>query len=127
MNVFFLLLLYCTDFKLLNFIPKAAFSSLIVKSALDTLDAWLIKSYNKVKDKSEWVVVPFIICLSSIFGMLEAFAIGVALSTFIFVGAFYKSGVVKFVANGKYIINLSVSKSFYACIHFIRFKHSFYR
>ena len=82
-------------------IPKLSFSSLIVKCALDTLDAWLIRSFFKIKDKMEWIVVPFIIFLSLVMGMLEAFAVGVALSTFIFASALYRSGVVKYLANGK--------------------------
>jgi len=64
------------------------------------LDVWFVKSFVKTKEKAEWTVVPIIIVLGFMLGMLQAFAVGVALSTFLFVASFYRSGVVKFIANG---------------------------
>jgi hypothetical protein len=47
------------------------------------------------------MVVPIIVVAAFAVGMLMSVALGIACSTFIFVGAFYRTGVVKFVANGK--------------------------
>lgn len=95
-----LFFIYWNDFQFVNYIPKAAFASLLVKAAIDMLDVWFVQSFAKTKEKAEWAVVPLIIVLSFVLGMLQAFAAGVALSTFIFVASFYRSGVVKFIANG---------------------------
>lgn len=60
---------------------------------------WFIKSYVKTKEKGEWLVVPLIVIFSFTVGLLSAVFLGIALSTFFFVAAFYRSGVVKYVAN----------------------------
>ena len=44
-------------------------------------------------------------------GLLEAVFLGIAVSTFIFVGAFFRSGVVKYSANGK-SINSTIERPF---------------
>lgn len=92
---------YFSDFVIVGYIPKVAFSSLLVLSALEMLSTWFVKSFIKIDHKAEWIVVPIIIVFSYVIGMLESVALGVALSTFIFVAAFYRSGVVKFTANGE--------------------------
>ena len=48
----------------------------------------------------EWLVVPLIVLFAFGIGLLQAVFFGIAISTFLFVGAFYKSGVVKFAASG---------------------------
>jgi len=99
-SVALLLLFYLTNFKPVSYIPKIAFSSLLVLSFLDLMNAWFLQSYKLTKDKYEWLVVPAIILFSFLVGMLASVALGVAISTFIFVGSFYKTGVVKFIDTG---------------------------
>jgi len=65
------------------------------------MNAWFLQSYKLTKDKYEWLVVPAIILFSFLVGMLASVALGVAISTFIFVGSFYKTGVVKFIDTGE--------------------------
>lgn len=91
---------YLTDFQLVRFIPKAAFSCLLVLAFLDMFSVWFIGSYRKTKHKWEWMVAPLIIVLTFTVGLLTAVVLGVAFSMLIFVGSFYKSGVVKYLANG---------------------------
>lgn len=43
---------------------------------------------------------PFIVIAAFSVGLLSAVFLGLALSTFFFVGSFYRSGVVKYAANG---------------------------
>jgi MFS superfamily sulfate permease-like transporter len=83
-----------------SFIPKMAFSSLLILAAMDLMIEWFVKPYRRSTDKAEWLVVPSIIIFAFSVGLLPAVALGVALSTFFFVAAFYRSGVVKFIANG---------------------------
>lgn len=64
------------------------------------LDGWFIKSYQRTRSKVEWLVNPFIVIAAFSVGLLSAVFLGLALSTFFFVGAFYRSGVVKYAANG---------------------------
>ena len=92
---------YMTDFKLVGGIPKTAFSSLLVLAFLDMTDSWLIKSYFRIKEKIEWLVVPMIVISASFVGLLSSVFLGLALSTMIFVANFFRSGVVKFIANGR--------------------------
>jgi MFS superfamily sulfate permease-like transporter len=40
---------YMTDFQMVSFIPKTAFSSLLVLGFLDMMDSWFIKSYYRTK------------------------------------------------------------------------------
>ena len=80
--------------------PKAAFSCLLVLAALDTFHTWLLRSYSKTKEKTEWLVAPLIVLFGSLVGMLNAVFLGIILSTFIFVATFFRSGVVKFIASG---------------------------
>ncbi len=94
------LIFYLTEFELLGFIPKVTFSSLLVLTAFTMIQDWFLKSYTKIKEKNEWMVVPLIVILSFTIGQLPSVFIGIAISTFIFVGAFYRSGVVKYIANG---------------------------
>ena len=51
----------------------------------------------------EWFVVPLIVGLAFVVGLLNAVFMGIAISTFIFVAAFFRSGVVKFIATGAVI------------------------
>lgn len=91
---------YLTDFVFVRFIPKPAFSCLLVLAFLDMVSVWLIGSYRKTKHKWEWLVCPLIIVLTFSVGLLSAVVVGVLFSTIIFVGSFYRSGVVKYLANG---------------------------
>ena len=72
----------------------------MVLSFLDMINTWCFKSYQKTKDKTEWLVVPVIVVFAFTFGMLQSVFLGIALSTFIFVAAFFRTGVVKFMATG---------------------------
>jgi CRP-like cAMP-binding protein len=112
-----------TDFQMVSFIPKTAFSSLLVLGFLDMMDSWFIKSYYRTKvshsflsvsgivsfrpchslslqEKAEWLVVPLIVILAFVLGLLQSVFVGLAMSTLIFVAAFFRSGVVKYIANG---------------------------
>lgn len=95
-----LLLFYVSNFAVVSYIPKPAFSCLILLAFLDLSDAWLVRSFFKMKNKVEWLVVPVIVVLTFIVGMLQSVALGIALSTFIFVGNLYRTGTVKFIASG---------------------------
>lgn len=99
-SILFLLFLYLTRFSVVEYIPKPAFSSLMVLAGLDMLRAWLVDSYFKTKAKLEWLVAPTLVVLALGIGFLNAVFVGVALSTFLFVGSFYRVGTVKFVGNG---------------------------
>ena len=99
-SVFLLVFLYLTNFSIVQYIPKPAFSSLMVLAGLDMLRAWLVDSYFKTKVKLEWLVAPTLVVLALAIGFLNAVFVGVALSTFLFVGSFHQVGTVKFVGNG---------------------------
>lgn len=77
-----------------------AFSSLLILASMDLIIEWLIKPFKRSTDKVEWLVAPAIIIFAFTVGLLPAVALGIALSTFFFVAAFYRSGVVKFISNG---------------------------
>ena len=77
-----------------------AFSCLLTLAFIDIILTWFIKSYFKTKEKMEWLVVPLIVVFAFGIGLLQAVFFGIAISTFLFVGAFFKSGVVKFAASG---------------------------
>ncbi len=85
---------------MIAFIPKIAFSCLLVLSSINILNSWFLTSYSKMRQKEEWLVVPLIIAFYFMFDMLRAVALGVALSTFIFVASFYRTGTVKLMSNG---------------------------
>lgn len=99
-SILFLLFLYLTNFSVVQYIPKPAFSSLMVLAGLDMLRTWLVESYFKTKAKIEWLVAPTLVVLALAIGFLNAVFVGVALSTFLFVGSFYHVGTVKLVGNG---------------------------
>ena len=99
-SVLFLLLFYLTSFEMVSYIPKPAFSSLLVLAFIDMMWTWLIKSYFKTRSKIEWLVVPAIVIFAEVFGLLNAVFLGIAMSTLIFIASFYRSGVVKYVSNG---------------------------
>lgn len=100
----FLIFFYLTNFKLVQYIPKMAFSCLLILCFLDLMNVWFIKSYQMTKEKYEWMVAPLIVLSSFSVGMLASVALGVAISTFIFVASFYKTGVVKFIDTGKFSV-----------------------
>ena len=91
---------YVSNFALVRYIPKPAFTCLLVMCSLDMFVSWFIDSYKKTKSVYEWIVCPVIVLLSFVLGQLTAVAAGVALSTFIFVAHMNQSGVVKFLASG---------------------------
>jgi MFS superfamily sulfate permease-like transporter len=99
-SVILLVVFYLTDFQLVSYIPKAAFSCLIVLAFLDMMITWFLKSYQKTSEKMEWLVVPVIIIFAFVVGLLNAVFLGIAASTFFFVASFFRSGVVKFVSSG---------------------------
>lgn len=99
-SVLLLVIFYFTDFALVRFIPKAAFSSLLVLGAVDTLVVWFIQSFRKTQDLAEWMVVPFIVLFSLFVGFLNAVFLGIAISMFVFVASFFRIGVVKYNATG---------------------------
>lgn len=53
-----------------------------------------------LQEKTEWLVVPIIVVFAFVVGLLNAVFLGLAMSTFIFVASFFRSGVVKYIANG---------------------------
>ena len=73
---------------------------MLVLAFIDMIYTWFYKSYFKTKDKSEWMVVPMIVVCAFTVGLLSAVFLGIAFSTFLFVAAFFRSGVVKYVADG---------------------------
>lgn len=94
------MVIYITNFKVVLYVPKAAFSCLIVLAAIDIFITWMYRSYQKTKEKTEWLVAPLIVVFASVVGLLDAVFLGIAVSTFLFVAAFFRSGVVKFLASG---------------------------
>eukprot|EP00980_Cylindrotheca_fusiformis_P000207 scaffold42_cov133-Cylindrotheca_fusiformis.AAC.4 len=106
-----LVVFYLTDFQLVGYIPKPAFSSMLVLSFIDMIYTWFYKSYFKTKDKLEWLVVPLIVIAAFALDLLSAVFLGIAISTFIFVAAFFRSGVVKYVADG-IVIHSTIERPF---------------
>lgn len=81
---------YLSNFQLVGYIPKPAFSSLLVLAFIDMISTWAIKSYFKTKEKMEWLVVPVIVLLAFVVGLLQSVFLGIAFSTFLFVAALCK-------------------------------------
>ena len=98
-SVLLLIIFYLTDFELVQYIPKAAFSSLLVLGAVDTFVVWFFGAFRKTQDIFEWLVVPIIVAFSLFVGFLNAVFFGIAISMFVFVGSFFQVGVVKFKAT----------------------------
>lgn len=94
------LLFYTTNFAYVQYVPKPAFSCLMVLAGLDMCKAWIIGSYSKTKAKLEWMVAPMLVFLAFAVGLLNAIGIGIGMSTFIFVANFYRAGLVRFVGTG---------------------------
>ncbi|KAL3938156.1 MAG: hypothetical protein SGBAC_006863, partial [Bacillariaceae sp.] len=114
-SVILLLVFFMTDFDVVQYIPKAAFSSLLVLGAVDTLAVWFFDAFTKTLDVSEWLVVPIIVAFSLVIGFLNAVLVGIAISTFVFVGAFFRVGIVKFQATGK-DIRSRIERSMEQCV-----------
>jgi hypothetical protein len=57
-SVLLLFVFYLTDFQIVGYIPKPAFSAMLVLSFFDMMITWFYKSFFKTKDKREWIVVP---------------------------------------------------------------------
>ena len=101
LSIFLLLVVfYCSGFEIVQYIPKTAFSSLLVLSAADNIATWFIKPLSKMDTLLEWSVVPVIMLCSVLIGMLQSIVLGIAVSTFIVVAAFFRVGVVKYDASG---------------------------
>ena len=114
LSILLLIIFYVTDFALVRYIPKTAFSSLLVLGAVDTLVVWFIQPFSKMLDIIEWLVVPIIVGFSLFVGFLNAVFLGIAISLFVFVASFFRVGVVKFSATGLEIrsrIERSVTQS----------------
>merc|ERR1712238_128002 len=56
-------------FELVRFIPKTAFSSLLVLGATDNIVTWFINPLSKMDTLLEWSVVPIIALCSLFLGM----------------------------------------------------------
>eukprot|EP00535_Pseudo-nitzschia_heimii_P009560 CAMPEP_0197192470 /NCGR_PEP_ID=MMETSP1423-20130617/25121_1 /TAXON_ID=476441 /ORGANISM="Pseudo-nitzschia heimii, Strain UNC1101" /LENGTH=1092 /DNA_ID=CAMNT_0042645353 /DNA_START=98 /DNA_END=3373 /DNA_ORIENTATION=- len=110
-SVLLLLIFYLTDFQIVGYIPKPAFSSMLVLTFIDMIYAWFYMSFFKINDKTEWLVIPIIVVCAFALDLLSAVFVGIAFSTFIFVGSFFRSGVVKYTANGQ-IINSTIERPF---------------
>lgn len=110
-SVLLLFVFYLSDFQIAGYIPKPAFSSMLVLSFLDMSYTWFYKSYFRIKDKMEWLVCPAIVVAAFVLDLLTAVFLGIALSTFIFVASFFKSGVVKYAANGT-VIHSTIERNF---------------
>ena len=65
---------------------------MLVLAFIDMIYTWFYMSYFKIKDKYEWMVVPAIVVCAFVFDLLSAVFLGIAFSTFIFVGSFFRSG-----------------------------------
>lgn len=111
MSLLLLLSFYLTDFSLVAYIPKMSFSCLIVVSCMDMISTWYVESFYKTMEKAEWFVVPIIVVSSFVLGLLNSVFVGIAISTFIFVAAFFRTGVVKYLANGL-SIRSTIERSF---------------
>lgn len=79
-----------SDFQLVRFIPKPAFSALLILAFIDMIMSWFIKSYMQTKEKLEWLVVPLIVIFASVVGLLGAVFLGISFSTFFFVASFFR-------------------------------------
>ena len=113
-SILLLIVFYLLDFRMVQYIPKTAFSSLLVLGAVDTLVVWFIQAFRKTQDLSEWMVVPLITAFSLFVGFLNAVFLGIAISMFVFVASFFRVGVVKYNASGLEIrsrIERSVAQS----------------
>jgi hypothetical protein len=84
-----ILFFYFSNFTLVQYIPKPAFSALMVLAGLDMVRTWMYDSFWKTKAKWEWCVGPMLVVLSFAIGVLYAIFVGVAISTFIFAANFY--------------------------------------
>jgi MFS superfamily sulfate permease-like transporter len=91
---------YVSNFEFVQYIPKPAFSCLMVLAGLDMCKTWLVGSFFKTQSKVEWIVTPVLVAAAFAVGLLSAIVLGVALSTFLFAAHFYHSGIVRFVGNG---------------------------
>ena len=78
------------DFSLVQYIPKPAFSCLMVLAGMDMCRTWVVVSYQKTKAKLEWTVGPILVVLAFSIGVLNAIFCGIACSTFIFAANFYR-------------------------------------
>lgn len=94
-SVLLLLMGYVTNFEIVCYVPKQAFSSVLILACIDMLLSWCVKSYKRTNDKHEWLVVPLIVLFSFMVGLLSAVFLGLALSTFFFVASFFRTGVGK--------------------------------
>jgi len=113
-SILLLVVFYMLDFRMVQYIPKTAFSSLLVLGSVDTLVVWFIQAFHKTQDLSEWMVVPLITAFSLFVGFLNAVFFGIAISMFVFVASFFRVGVVKYNASGLEIrsrIERSVTES----------------
>lgn len=99
-SMILLAVFYFTEFGIVSYLPKITFSSMLFVSSIEMIESWLLNSYKKTAVKSEWIVTPIIVIFTFLVGSLQSVALGLALSTFIFVGTLNKRGVVKFIANG---------------------------
>jgi len=96
-----MLIMYMTDFRLVQYIPKPSFACLMILASIDMCRTWMVGSYFKTKAKLEWMVAPILVVAAFAVGMLKAIFLGIAVSTFIFASNVYRSGSVKFVGTGR--------------------------
>lgn len=51
-----------------------------------------VSNHGRLQEKLEWLCVPFIVVFAFVVGLLNAVFLGIAMSTFIFVATFFRSG-----------------------------------
>ena len=95
-----MLLLRFTNFKLLLYVPKATFSSLLVLLGLQMFDAFLKQAYCRIPTLKEFMIIPGFVALAQWLGLMPTVGVGAAFSVAIFVNEMNAKGVVKYVANG---------------------------
>jgi MFS superfamily sulfate permease-like transporter len=100
LSLFVLAIFYFTEFTCVEYLPKMTFSSLLFATSIEMVESWFFNSYKKTLVKSEWAVTPIIVVATFLVGSLQSVALGLAISTFLFVGTLNRSGVVKFISNG---------------------------
>ena len=98
-SILLLFLVYLTDFSMVQYIPKAAFSSLLVLGAVEILAIYFVKSFQKTQDWIEWIAVPVIVIFSITMGFVQSIFLGLVVSLFLFMASFWRAGVVKYHAT----------------------------
>lgn len=94
---------------------------MLVLAFIDMIYTWFYKSYFKTKDKSEWLVVPAIVFCAFVFDLLSAVFLGIAFSTFIFVGSFFRSGKCSHQLLWTYRLGIMASHRFSSFVGVVKY------